>query len=759
MRRRLPHPSRRGASGPSAGGAPQQPLDPALDAVLAREPVTPPTWDTASALLHARLTDADRADLERHRGGDFLELWEAADEAQRRRIDLIWAAHLALPGPLASTGLVPQMPPEDVHAMAHGPLAAGGDHGLADVVLGALQTAGLHLAPGSAVLDFGASSGRVTRVLAAARPDVTWLGCDPNAEAVAWAREHLPMAEFFPSPLRPPLDLADGSLDAAFAISIWSHFAEGPALEWLAEMHRVLRPGGRLLLTTHGFPSVAETVASGRLDRWVAREAVGAMLRGEHHFVDVWGEEGDWGVVDPSWGDAWFTPEWLAARATPRWAVRLHVPGGLDGNQDLVVLERCADPVAPPAPAVAPVRPARISAWIRFHRHPEQIARLVKFVAPHVDEVVLVADEQVDAAGLETVADALPDRLLRVPRVMPPESANAYLARQMRGDWVLQLDGDEVPSPALLRDLRRLTADRENVAFRLVRLWVWPDAEHVLAQRPWWPDSQVRLARTHEGAVHHSGRMHVGPRVLGPWHDVEHTLLHLDLVETDRAARERKVAVYAQQAELPRLEGLPFNEAYYLPEAREQRPAVIPLGDEDRAAVAYVLHGEGAEPPAPRRLRRRRPATDVPVVPVEDLDAARLAEDPPGPAPLARTEGVVWDPARARVRLEVVDLDLRTFATGERGVWVRLHHEGELDLSDAPGPGVRARSRWEGSDQAPFLTGLSARVRPGDVRYLGIRLLAPPETGPAILLLDVVDGDDRPLCDPVRLALEILPAW
>lgn len=754
MARRLP---RRPA--PTSASSPGHPLDPALAAVLERAPIVPPAWDTASAALHARLTPTDLDDLERHRGGDYLALWEAADEAQRRRIDLIWAAHLALPGPLASTGLVPQMPPQDVHAMAHGPLAAGGDHALADVVLGALETARMVLQPGSAVLDFGSSSGRVTRVLAAVRPDVTWLGCDPNADAVAWAQEHLPMAEFFQSPLRPPLDLVDGSLDAVFAISIWSHFAEGPALEWLAEMHRLLRPGGRLLLTTHGFPSVAETVRSGRLDPWVAREAVAAMLRGEHHFVDVWGEEGDWGVVDPSWGDAWFTSGWLAAHVTPQWAVQLHLPGGLDGNQDLVVLERAAEPVPRAAPRpVAPARPARISAWIRFHRHPEQIARLVKFVAPHVDEVVLIADEQVDAAGLDIVADACPDRLLRVPHVVPPEGANAYISRQVRGDWVLQLDGDEVPSPALLRDLRALTDDDENVAFRLQRLWVWPDADHALAQRPWWPDSQIRLARTTEGAVHHSGEMHVGPRVFGPWHDVEHTLLHLDLIETDRATREQKVARYAAVAELPTIEGIPFNEAHYLPETREPRPATIPLCDEDRAAVAYVLHGEGEEPPPPRRLRRRRPPTDVPVAPMADLEAARSAEQPLGPAPLAITEGVVWDPGRARVRLEVVDLDLRTFAGTERGVWVRLHHEGELDLSDAPQPGVRARSRWEGASQEPFLTGLSARVRPGDVRLLGIRLTAPGEAGPAVLLLDVVDGEDRPLCEPVRLELDVLPA-
>jgi len=716
--------------------------------VLERGPVDPPAWDAASALLHARLTPSDLDDLRRHRGGDYLALWEVADEAQRRRIDLIWAAHLGLAGPLASTGLVAGMPPSDVHAMAQGPLAAGGDHALADVVLGALETSGLTLDSRSAVLDFGSSSGRVTRVLAAARPEVTWLGCDPNEQAIAWAQEHLPMAAFFRSPQRPPLDLADGALDAVFAVSIWSHFAQDAALAWLEEMHRVVRPGGRLLLTTHALQSVALDVASGRLLRPAAREAVAAMLRGEHHFVDVWGAEGDWGVVDPSWGDAWFTSEWLAARATPGWSLRLHVPGGLDGNQDLMVLERDAPRTRP---ARAGVVEPRVSAVIRLDRRPEQVARLVRLVAPHVDEVVVAAAQDVDEAGLALVADAQPEQLLRLPAGTAPGAAEAFLTSRVDADWILRLDGDDVPSAALLRDLRRLVRDPETVALRLPRRWVWPDGERFLAQRPWWPDAQVRLVRTTPGAVHDDG----GPRPLGPWHDAEQPLLHLDLVRSDRAQRERRVA--DAPADLPPIDGLSPFVAYYLPEAHPVEPRTQRLDAADRAVLAYVLDGTGEAPPEPRGLRRRRPATDVPVVPAAEVEAARPTAEPPAPVPLAVTEGVRWDPGRARVRLEAADLDARA-ATGVPGsVRARLHHEGALDLSDAPQPGVRVRARWDGAAEE-VLTGLSARVRPGDARVLDVAFAAPAASGAAVLLLDVVDGQDRPLGATLRLALEVRPS-
>ena len=106
-------------------------------------------------------------------------------------------------------------------------------------------------------LDFGCSSGRVVRVLAAAYPDVSWSGCDPIESSIVWARENLPGIEFEVSPVEPPLPYEDASFDFVFAISIWSHFSAGAALRWWDEMHRMLRPGGHLVLTTHGYQTIA----------------------------------------------------------------------------------------------------------------------------------------------------------------------------------------------------------------------------------------------------------------------------------------------------------------------------------------------------------------------------------------------------------------------------------------------------------------------------------------------------------------------
>jgi SAM-dependent methyltransferase len=191
----------------------------------------------------------------------------------------------------------------------------------------------------STALDFGCSSGRVVRVLAAAYPDTRWHGCDPNGPAIAWASENLPGIEFFVNDNAPPLPLDDGSLDMAYAISIWSHFAPELGLRWFEEMHRLIRPGGHLVCTTHGLTSVAHSAAHGRSEEQV-EEILDSLYRRGWWYAPEFGEEGDWGVVNPDWGTAFVSPEWMLTHLCPRWRVLELAPGRNQENQDVYVLQR-----------------------------------------------------------------------------------------------------------------------------------------------------------------------------------------------------------------------------------------------------------------------------------------------------------------------------------------------------------------------------------------------------------------------------------
>jgi SAM-dependent methyltransferase len=289
-----------------------------------------------SRTLSERLSAADIATVAARLTPQERAVWDASSDAGRQRLALTLGTHHRVPAVLVKAGLIPDMPPDNVHSMVRSQVITGGDPWMADLVAGAVERAGGTIPDRATALDFGCSSGRVVRFLAAWRRDVRWLGCDPNADAIAWARAHLPGIELFVSPQRPPLSLDGGSLQLVYAISIWSHFAEAAAMRWLAEMHRLLAPGSLLVFTAHGLGAVAHFVRAGTLPH--ASRAVRGLLVHGHWFRSRFGAEGDWGVVDPEWGEAYLTPEWVLR--LPGWRVLLYEPARLQGNQDLYVLKR-----------------------------------------------------------------------------------------------------------------------------------------------------------------------------------------------------------------------------------------------------------------------------------------------------------------------------------------------------------------------------------------------------------------------------------
>ena len=103
----------------------------------------------------------------------------------------------------------------------------------------------------TAVLDFGVGCGRVARWWDDL-PGVAVHGCDPNPELARWTRDNLPFVNAAVSDHDPPLAYVGGSFDLVYALSIFTHLDELHALRWLAELRRVLKPGGLLLLTVAG---------------------------------------------------------------------------------------------------------------------------------------------------------------------------------------------------------------------------------------------------------------------------------------------------------------------------------------------------------------------------------------------------------------------------------------------------------------------------------------------------------------------------
>lgn len=101
------------------------------------------------------------------------------------------------------------------------------------------------------VLDFGCGCGRVLRHLRTYEA-VRLHGSDCNRAAIAWCDEALPFAEFGTNRLEPPTRYRAGSFDLVYALSVFTHLSEPLQAPWMAELHRILRPGTYLVITTHG---------------------------------------------------------------------------------------------------------------------------------------------------------------------------------------------------------------------------------------------------------------------------------------------------------------------------------------------------------------------------------------------------------------------------------------------------------------------------------------------------------------------------
>jgi SAM-dependent methyltransferase len=110
---------------------------------------------------------------------------------------------------------------------------------------------GRSLARPTVMLDFGCGCGRIARWWGD-RAGLELHGCDPDARLVDWTRENLPFVRCVVSGYDPPLPYPDDAFDAIYALSIFTHQPESIAREWMAELRRILKPGGHLLFTVAG---------------------------------------------------------------------------------------------------------------------------------------------------------------------------------------------------------------------------------------------------------------------------------------------------------------------------------------------------------------------------------------------------------------------------------------------------------------------------------------------------------------------------
>jgi len=176
---------------------------------------------------------------------------------------------------------------------------------------------------GADVLDFGCGCGRT---LLQVQADWTIHGCDIDAPAVEWLQRTIDPERFRVNETEPPLPWPDASFDAAWAVSVFTHFSESQHERWRRELQRVLRPEGLLVVTSMG-PGILSNFPAHANDENRAR------LRNLGHFFVP-------ASTSFNANASFHTLSGLTKMMWPEFELIAAAEQGLDGFQDLTLFRR-----------------------------------------------------------------------------------------------------------------------------------------------------------------------------------------------------------------------------------------------------------------------------------------------------------------------------------------------------------------------------------------------------------------------------------
>jgi hypothetical protein len=375
---------------------------------------------------------------------------------------------------------------------------------------------------------------------------------------------------------------------------------------------------------------------------------------------------------------------------------------------------------------------------------PAQVAVSLAQFRAVAGEVVVAVDSRVDTELLHAYR-GVADRVLRYEFRPPVDRPRAWLYAQCSSDWILAIDGDEVPSAEMLEVLPDLVARRDVQQYAFPRRWLYPTLDSWIAELPWWPDFQLRLVRR-DATLGLRGGLHGGVVPVLPALHVDAPLYHLDCVIKSEEERSAKALEYeAQQPGADAFGGGPLNQTLYLPE-RVGLSDLRPVAPDDIDVLTAVV-AAGRQPAAPGvELDRPRRAPDL--VAAGDIDAV---------VPSNRLPDTAY-----RVGLALFDRDERMAPGERRPVYLRVTNAGSawwpwgLDQE----PHIRVSYHWRTLDGAvveyegvrsPF----TARLAPGETQIVPVWVEAPAAAGSYVLEFDLVHEHVRWFETPLAVAMEV----
>jgi hypothetical protein len=355
----------------------------------------------------------------------------------------------------------------------------------------------------------------------------------------------------------------------------------------------------------------------------------------------------------------------------------------------------------------------------------DRVAALLSLFRGLADEIFVALD---DRAGPEVgaVLAGVADRIVRYPYAEPVDRPLAWIHHECRGDWVLTMDDDEVPSLALLDALPRLVGARDVTHYHLPRRWLYGAPDRWLDARPWRPDYQTRLVLNDPRVLSFPDETHVPVLVGGPGRYLDTPIYHLDTLLNSQETRAAKAERYERLHPGKVVAGLPLNRAFYLPELRDPPTADVP--PDDLELIAQVLGGSA----------RAAPRAELGAVDRAGIDRLWAGREHGHQARLTLLEDV---PPLTAGGTDTIDVRVENLSDG---TW------------PWSGP-IRLGSRWlrDGKEVDGSRAALPVDLPPGVSEIVPLPLNAPPQGGRWTLEVDLVHEGVRWAGQALRVDLEI----
>jgi Methylase of polypeptide chain release factors len=246
--------------------------------------------------------------------------------------------------------LIPPFPPEALRSIT-GPveLPLFLYHGLNQLrqIMAMFETHRKSDPPRPRILDFGVGSGRLARFLAH-RPDIWELhGSDVNPEMGNWCQVNLP-GQFRRNEPLPPLSFESEHFDLIYALSVFSHLPLTATKAWLNELARLLKPGGVLVITTHGYTALDIIEGSTAHQEMFLTTPEGVrdwrniMRHSGFHYNRYAQPLTDMAATGSDYGNSFISAEFLPSLAPEGFQIAEHVRG-FWGWQDFSAITRIPD--------------------------------------------------------------------------------------------------------------------------------------------------------------------------------------------------------------------------------------------------------------------------------------------------------------------------------------------------------------------------------------------------------------------------------